>query len=78
MKDIEACIAYLSIEIKRNEEARTIHLCQTKYTTQLLKDTEMWDIKTKPTLMELGQKLEPVEVIVVVRQEDFRKLVEKI
>jgi cobalamin biosynthesis Co2+ chelatase CbiK len=78
MKDIGACVGYLSMEIKRNEEARTIHLTQTKYTTQLLKDTGMWDVKTKPMLIEPGQELEAVEATVLVRQNDFRKLVGKI
>jgi cobalamin biosynthesis Co2+ chelatase CbiK len=78
IKDIGACVGYLGMEIKRNKEARTIHLTQTKYTTQLLKDTGMWDVKTKPTLMEPGQELEAVEATVLVRQDDFRKLVGKI
>jgi hypothetical protein len=38
----------------------------------------MWDVKTKLTLIEPGQKLEPVKTTAAVRQEDFRKLVEKI
>jgi Reverse transcriptase (RNA-dependent DNA polymerase) len=78
IKNIGACVRYLGMEIKRNEEARTIHLAQTKYTTQLLKDTGMWDIKTEPTPIEPGQELEPVKTTALVRQEDFRKLVGKI
>jgi hypothetical protein len=35
-------------------------------------------VKTKPTPMKPGQKLEPVKTTAAVRQEDFRKLVEKI
>jgi hypothetical protein len=78
MKDIGPCVRYFGIEIKRNEEAGTVHLAQTKYTTQLLNDTGMWDVKTKPTPLEPGQELESVEVTASVRQEDFRKPVGKI
>jgi Reverse transcriptase (RNA-dependent DNA polymerase) len=54
MKNMGPCVRYLGMEIERNEEARTIHLAQTKYTTQSLKDTGMWEVKTKPTPMEPG------------------------
>jgi hypothetical protein len=38
----------------------------------------MWDIKTKLTLIELGQKLEPVKATAAVRPEDFGKLVRRV
>jgi Reverse transcriptase (RNA-dependent DNA polymerase) len=76
MKDMGHCVSYLGMEIKR--EGEKIYLCQAKYTTQLLKDTGMWDVKTKATPMESGEELQPVEIEKAVRQEDFRRLVGKI
>jgi hypothetical protein len=35
-------------------------------------------VKTKLTLIEPGQELEPVKTTALVRQEDFRKLIGKI
>jgi Reverse transcriptase (RNA-dependent DNA polymerase) len=76
MKDMRHYVSYLSMEIKR--EGEKIHLCQAKYTTQLLKDTEIWDVKTKATSIKSGEELQPVATEKVVRQEDFRRLVGKI
>jgi Reverse transcriptase (RNA-dependent DNA polymerase) len=76
MKDIGHCVSYLGMEIKR--EGEKIHLYQAKYTTQLLKDIEMWDVKTKATPIESGEELQPVETEKTVRQEDFRRLIRKI
>jgi hypothetical protein len=53
------------MEIRR--EGDKIHLRQAKYTIQLLKETGMWDVKTKVTLMESGEELQPVETEKAVR-----------
>jgi Reverse transcriptase (RNA-dependent DNA polymerase) len=76
MKDMGQCVSYLGMEVKR--EDGKIYLCQEKYTTQLLKDTGLWESKRVLTPMEPGLELKTVEAKEAVRQEDFRKLVGKI
>ena len=43
-----------------------------------MKDTGIWDVKTKATLIESGEELQPVETEKAIRQEDFKRLVGKI
>jgi hypothetical protein len=76
MKDLGAAVSYLGMEIKR--EGESIKLRQEKYTTQLLKDSGMWDVKAKTTPMESGLKLTMTTAEKAVRQEDYRRLVGKI
>ena len=76
MKDMGAAVSYLGMEIEKKEGA--IELRQAKYTTQLLKETGMWEVKQKSTPMEAGLELQAVAENKAVRQGDYRKLVGKI
>ncbi|ERF75333.1 hypothetical protein EPUS_00125 [Endocarpon pusillum Z07020] len=77
MKDMGAAVSYLGMEIERKEDG-VIKLTQERYLTQLLKETGMWNVKSKPTPIEAGLELKPAEAGKAVRQEDYRRLVGKV
>lgn len=79
MKDIGACTGYLGMQINRNEKDRSSTLTQSLFTTLLLKEAGMWDVKAKTTPMEVGVELAPaVDEKGIVRQEAYRKIVGKV
>jgi Reverse transcriptase (RNA-dependent DNA polymerase) len=74
MKDLGSCRSYLGMEVQQNSDG--IRLTQSKFITQLLLDTDMWDAKPKATPMEAGLEIEPAEHPVKI--EEYRRIVGKI